>query len=218
MTRALALVAVPGIEERVVVDLLRVQSDGNHRYDLPLHFNGHIIDTGPDFAVNRTTRPVLGDGHGYQHIWVDGQATAQDRPFLTWQTGNRFHSWHWVPQPGSTVILGESGANDPGFNLRREPMLIQRVEGGRNLLFAGALESHGYYDADTERVSQSSSRIAAIRSASFDDADIMVISTLAGARIAIAIAHDMSATAQHQVEFEGHAIAWTGPAARIILP
>ncbi len=218
MTRALALVDVPGLEERVVVDLLAVQSDSDHRYDLPLHFNGHVIDMGPAFSVNTAARPVLGDGHGYQHIWVDAQATVQERPFLTWQTGNRFHSWHWVPQAGSSVILGESGANDPNFNLRREPMLIQRVERGRNLLFAGVLESHGYYDPDTERVDQSTSRIAAIRTVRFADADLAVVATSAGVRVAIAIARDMSPSARHRLEFEGQTIAWTGPAARIILP
>lgn len=218
MTRALALVAVPGIDDRVVVDLLRVRSGGAHRYDLPLHFNGQIIDTGPAFAVNQTTRPVLGDGHGYQHIWVDGVATGQERPFLTWQTGNRFHSFHWVPQAGSSVILGESGANDPRFNLRREPMLIQRVERGGDLLFAGALESHGYYDPDTERVSQSSSRIASIRAGTVGDADIMVITTVTGVRVAVAVAHDMNPASRHQIQFHGHSISWTGPAARIVLP
>jgi hypothetical protein len=218
MTRAVALVAVPGLERRVVVDLLRAESAQPHRYDLPLHYAGHLIEIGPDFTVNTMVRPVLGGRDGYQHIWVDGTAQDQERPFITWQTGNRFHSWHWVPVAGSSVILGESGANDPRFNLRREPMLIQRVESTGNALFAGVLEGHGLYDPDSERVTASRSQISSVTAATVGDADVLIITTGTGARLAVAVAHDMGPSAQHRVSHAGHMLSWTGPVARIVLP
>ena len=217
MTRAVALVAVPGLAKRVVVDLLRVESGAPHRYDLPLHFQGHLIELGPEFTVNTAVRPVLGQGAGYEHIWVDAMAQSQQRPVMTWQNHTRFHSWHWVPQPGSSVILAESGAGDPRFGLRREPMIIQRVEGASNALFAGVLEGHGTYDPDSERVTASRSQIAAVEAGTVPGSDIAVITTRAGAKVAIAIAHSADPAARHQASFGGHALAWTGPAARIVL-
>lgn len=217
MTRAVALVTVPGLAKPVVVDLLRVSSATPHRYDLALHYQGHPIELGPQFTVNTAARPVLGDSAGYQHIWVDAQADSQQRPVLTWQNGVRFHSWHWVPLPDSSVILGESGANDPRFNLRREPMVIQRVEGASNALFAGVLEGHGFYDPDSERVTDSSSRIASVEAATIDDADIAVITTRAGAQVAVVIAHQTGERIAHRVRFAGRDLAWTGPASRIVL-
>lgn len=217
MTRTVALVAVPGLEKRVVVDLLRVESATPHRYDLPLHYRGHLIDLGPDFAVNTAARPVLGKDAGYQHVWVDAVASNQQRPVVTWQNQTRFHSWHWVPQPGSSVILAESGAGDPRFNLRREPMIIQRVESATNALFAGVLEGHGSYDPDSERVTASSSQIVRVEAGTVQGADVAIITTRSGTRVAVAVAHSLDASARHRITFGGQDLAWTGPAARIVL-
>ncbi|MCB1625283.1 MAG: alginate lyase, partial [Pseudomonadales bacterium] len=212
-----ALVAIPGFEKPVVVDLLRVESARTHRYDLPLHFKGQLLQLGPAFETYTTNRPVLGDGFGYQHVWVDATARQQDQPFVTWQTGNRFHTWHWAPVSGSTIVIGESGANDPRFNLRREPLLIQRVKDASNALFAGVLEGHGLYDPASERVTGSSSQIASLRAGTVDDADVMIVKTKTGSRVAIAVAHSMNPSLSHRVRFDGETLNWTGPVARIIL-
>ena len=42
------------------------------------------------------------------------------------------------------------GANDPNFNLRRDPGIIHRRTGG-NTVFASLYEIHGSYDYSTER-------------------------------------------------------------------
>jgi oligo-alginate lyase len=217
MTRAVALVAIPGLEKRVVVDLLRVESSAPHRYDLPLHYRGHLIELGPEFTVNTDARPVLGKGAGYEHIWIDAIASVQRKPVVTWQNLTRFHSWHWVPLANSSVILAESGAGDPRFALRREPMIIQRVEGAGNALFAGVLEGHGSYDPDSERVVASRSQIVSVEAATVGDADVMIITTRAGAKVAVAVAHSADEKLRHQVRFAGHDLTWTGPAARIVL-
>ena len=217
MTRAVALVAIPGLEKPVVVDLLRVESAAPHRYDLPLHYQGHLIDLGPDFAVNTGTRPVLGNDAGYQHIWVDAVAHAQPSPVISWQTGTRFHSWHWVPVAGGSVILAESGAGDPKFNLRREPMIIQRVEAATNALFTGVLEGHGSYDPDSERVTNSANQIASVKAATVGDADVAIITTRTGSIVAVAVAHGGEPQRRHHVRYAGHDLSWTGSAARIVL-
>ena len=218
MTRSLALVSVPGLERPVAVDLLRVSADAPHRYDLPLHFNGHVTRVGGPLDSKVAARPVLGDGHGYQHVWVDAVGTLpRDQAHLTWMTGNHFATWRWVPQPGAQVILGESGANDPRFNLRREPVLLQRLEGARDTLFAGVLESHGHYDSETELTSATDSRIRSIESASEPGVGALLIETTEGARVALAVAYDGAPDAPHAINLAGRRVQWQGPAARIVL-
>src|SRR3546814_19480051 len=67
-----------------------------------------------------------------------------------------------LPPAGARFIVAESGANDPEFNLRREPALIQRVEGAADATFVSLLEPHGAYDASSEAVVASSARVAAL--------------------------------------------------------
>ena len=219
MVRALAMVAIEGLERPVVVDLLRVRSTRTHQYDLPLHYNGHIIRTGPTLQSNVNARPVLGSANGYQHIWVDATATpSTDKAFMTWQLDDRFYTWRWVPVAGSQMILAETGANDPSFNLRREPIIIQRASGVGNALFAGVLESHGRYDGAAEQTTASDSQIKSIVAEGQEGASVMIIEALNGARIAVAVAYDDDRAKKHSVKIAGEQIMWTGPAARIVLP
>jgi hypothetical protein len=218
MTRALAKVSIAGLERPVVVDLLRVRSRQVHQYDLPLHYAGHIVRVGAPLKSFVAERPVLGKAHGYEHIWVDATATPEpETAFLTWQLADRFYTWRWAPIAGSQMMLAESGANDPKFNLRREPMVIQRATGQGDALFAGVLESHGRYDGAAEQTTASDSQIRTIIAESQGTADVMIIEALNGARVAVAVAHDADQTKTHSVKIAGEQITWTGPAARIVL-
>ena len=218
MTRTLAMVRVDGLEHPLIVDMIRADSSQSRLYDLPLHYNGHIIGVGPKMESYATARPVLGEANGYQHIWVDGIGKPdKDNAFVTWQLGSRFYTWRWVPLPGSQLVLAETGANDPDFNLRREPMILQRANGSGPVLFAGVLESHGRYDSATEQVSASESQIRSISAQSRDGMDVMIIETRGGARIAVLSAHDTTAGQTNSIQIDGKTHKWTGPAAHIVL-
>ncbi|GFE87730.1 heparinase II/III domain-containing protein [Steroidobacter agaridevorans] len=217
-TRVLAMVTIEGLDAPVVADLVRTHSSRSHRYELPLHYQGHLMRVGPNSKSYSANRPVLGSDNGYQHIWVDaeGAPTAADA-FLTWQLGERFYTWRWVPQPGSQLILGESGANDPSFNLRRQPMLIHRLIESSDTVFAGILETHGNYDPELEQASASDSQIRTLSLESRNDADILIIETLAGRRVAAAMAHDPDANRTHEVIVGDENIRWTGAVGRVVL-
>jgi oligo-alginate lyase len=219
-TRTLALLDVDGLGHPLVANVMRVKAEGNHQYDLPLHYNGHITRVGFNVNSNVEGRPVLGKANGYQHIWVDatGKPTSADNAFVTWINDNRFYTARWVPQAGSQAILAESGANDPEFNLRREPMIIQRVTGAKNTSFASILESHGLYDGAAEQTVESDSQIKSLSHESVGDADILFIETLAGKKMALAISYDRDPKKKHRVEAGGQTLNWTGFAARIDLP
>lgn len=209
--RTLAQLAIEGFVAPIVVDLMRVDGARPARYDLPLHYAGQIIETGFPLRSNPTTRPVLGTANGYQHLWVD----AVGRPDggngrVTWQTGNRFYTYHLLPPAGTEIVFAESGANDPRFNLRREPVLIQRVDGATDATFISLLEPHGAYDAAAETVVASRSRIRAVRHVRAADADLVTIETDTGRSVTLAIADDTAEGARHRAEVDGEMLEWTG--------
>ncbi len=216
MTRSLALLDVAGLDAPVVIDLLNASGDGSLTYDLPLHYTGQIMETGFPVSRNLAERPVLGEANGYQHIWVDGTAKpAADNAFMTWILGGRFYTYRFVPQDGLSVILGESGANDPNFNLRREPMIIQRKSGGSTASFVSVLESHGLYDGAAEETVGSRSQIASLRHETRDSYDFVIVETTSGTRTALAISYDRDPTKTHNAKIDGTDVRWTGFAARI---
>ncbi len=219
-TRTVALLDVAGLSQPLVVDLTRVSSVVPHKYDMPLHYMGQIMRAGFDLTSNTGARPVLGSDDGYQHIWVDasGKPASAKSAFVTWLLGDRFYTARWVPQANATTMLAESGANDPAFNLRREPMLIQRVTDAGDTTFASVLEAHGRYDGAAERTTASDSRIADIAHHRAGDADIMIIETIGGERTAFAISYDNDPAAKHRAMIAGDDIRWTGFAAKVELP
>lgn len=214
-TRTLALVRHPDLEHPVAIDLLSATADKPRVFDLPLHFAGHITNLGFKPQMNVTTRPVLGQGHGYQHIWVDGVASpAPADAHLTWLLNNRFYSYRFLPNPGAQLILGESGANDPEFNLRREPLVLQRIAGAANATFVGVLEPHGEYNGAAEYTLQPKSRIARIAHAEHPGADVVTLELSTGNRVVLALAKDPDAGRTHVLVLDGRELAWTGPYGR----
>lgn len=213
--RALLLVEVDGLANPLTLDILHGTGGGGHRYDLPLHFSGQIIDSDIAFDRKLAERPVLGKANGYEHLWVDGEGRKAGKARLTWMQGSRFYSYHMLPSAGARFIVAESGANDPEFNLRREPVLIQRVDGAADATFVSLLEPHGAYDASAETVVASSARVTALEHRKDKGVDLVLITLVDGRRIAIAVADDVIAGAKHSVTVEGRTFAWTGPVGRL---
>lgn len=218
-TRTLALLDIKGLGQPLVADVMRVDGEGDHQYDLPLHFNGHIMRVGFDVQSSVKGRPVLGEDNGYQHIWIDakGLPNSADNAFVTWVKDDRFYTSRWVPKVGGETILAESGANDPEFNLRREQMLIQRLKSGKDTVFAGILEAHGRYDGAAERTTASDSQIKTIKHVRHGGADLLLIETLVGAKSVLAISYDQDKSKKHRATIGGQEIRWTGFADHIRL-
>lgn len=218
-TRTQALLQHPDLALPVVVDLLRVHGGKAARYDLPLHFNGHIMSVGFDAQRALATRPVLGQANGYQHLWVDASSepSTQTRS-LGWLLDKRFYTYRFGASAPTRAILAESGANDPNFNLRREPALIQRMDGQADATFFGVLEPHGEYNGTAEYVRGADSRIRALDHLRGEDADVIVLTLASGRTLALAVADDPAPERQHRVATGGHTYQWTGAYARFEQP
>ena len=214
-TRTQALLEHPDLGLPVVVDLLRVEGDRPARYDLPLHYNGHIMTVGYEAQRAVAERPVLGEVNGYQHLWVDAssQPSAETRS-LTWLLDGRFYTYRFGASAATRAILVESGANDPDFNLRREPALIQRLDGQSDATFFSVLEPHGRYDGTAETVTGAESRIRDIRRLRGDDAEVIVLTLTSGRILALGVADSADADRTHSVTADGQTYQWTGGYAR----
>ncbi|WP_369933770.1 oligoalginate lyase [Xanthomonas tesorieronis] len=214
-TRTQALLTHPELSLPIVIDLLRVHGAKPARYDLPLHFNGHIMQVGFEAQRALAERPVLGKANGYQHLWVDARSDASPAPrSLSWLLDGRFYSYRFGSSAPSRAILAESGANDPDFNLRREPMLLQRVDGQAEVSFFGVLEPHGEYNGSAEYVHGADSRIRDIARVRGGDAEVIVLTLASGKTLALAVADDPAAEREHSVQAQGQRYAWRGGYAR----
>jgi hypothetical protein len=213
--RTLIQLPLDGVESPMIVDLLDVTGDKPATYDLPLHYAGQITAIGFPLQSNTADRPVLGKANGYQHIWVDATGTPTvDNGAVTWINDNRFYTYRMLAPAGASVILGESGANDPKFNLRREPLLIERVTGAANAQFVNLLEPHGNYDAGEEKTTASNSRVKAFTHVRTSDADVITIKLADGRSITLAIAFSADAAAAHSATVDGRKLDWKGHFAR----
>lgn len=109
-----ALLRHPELGLPVVLDLLQVHGDKAARYDLPLHFNGHIVTTGFEAEHFPAQRPVLGSDNGYQHLWLDARSKAGSEPrTLAWLLDGRFYTYRFGSSAPAQALLVESGATIP---------------------------------------------------------------------------------------------------------
>ncbi|WP_336987078.1 alginate lyase family protein [Altererythrobacter aquiaggeris] len=218
MTRTLARMDVTGLTAPVTIDVMRASGEGALTFDLPLHYSGHIMETGFDARHNVASRPVLGDDNGYQHIWVDAVARPKGgNAYVTWLLDGRFYTYRFVPSGALEVYLAESGANDPDFNLRREPIIIQRIQNTDSATFVSILESHGLYDGAAEQTIGSRSAIASLRHVRQGGNDLVIIETTSGDKTALAVSYDNVESKRHSASIDGREFSWTGFAARIDL-
>lgn len=150
LQRTMAVVDIAELEHPLVIDLFSAQAPAGTRFDLPLYYKGEFMASNQQFSANNNLAP-MGEESGYQHLWAESQAKLKnDLLQITWFNNQRFYTATSVIEDGDEAILTRIGANDPNFNLRRDPGLIHRRKSG-NTLFASVYEIHGSYDYATER-------------------------------------------------------------------
>ena len=66
--------------------------------------------------------------------------------------------------------------------LRREPALLQRVEGQKDVTFFSVLEPHGEYNGTAEYVHGADSQIRDLKRARGSDAELIEVTLASGAR------------------------------------
>ncbi len=164
MERTLALVNLPELETSVALDLFQIDSENKHQLDLPVHYQGQLIDTNFELVANTEQLSALGKANGYQHLWLKGQATPEKGlARVSWLNDNgRFYTQTSLVEGDESFLFTQIGANDPNFNLRNEHGFIRRVTDKKSHHFISILEPHGEYNPSKEYTLEASSKVNGI--------------------------------------------------------
>ena len=213
LRRTLVLLRDEEFRHPVLLDLFRVESEGEHRYDLPLWFMGHLLSNSFDYEAATTTLRTLGADDGYQHLWLEAAGAADSTTAqLTWFGNGKFYTATSATQPRDSMILARAGANDPNFNLRHDPVWVQRRHAGSTVFF-NVIESHGRYNPVSEIPLSPFSGVASAEVLYDSDQRTVVRFTKAnGTSWTLALAnYDEGLEVRHSVEIDGETMTWRGP-------
>lgn len=211
MHRTMAVVNIAELEKPLVIDLFSVRASEGTRYDLPLYYIGQFMSSNQKFETNNVLSP-MGKNDGYQHLWAEAQATLEGNTYsMTWFNKKRFYTVTSVVESGDEIILTRIGANDPNFNLRRDPGMIHRRTGG-NTVFASVYEIHGSYDYSTERPLNLFTSIADVK-VLYESADYVAlgITLISGEEYQFTISlNNADIASNHSIDADGNQLNWIG--------
>lgn len=151
MQRSLFLLSIPLFTHPLIVDVLKINSNNYHQYDLPFYYKGHLINTNYTYEAFTENRQLLGKANGYQHLWVEAKGKSESNTAATtWLNENRFYTLTTLTNTGSEIFLNRIGGNDPDFNLRHDPCALIREKNINNHTFVSTIEAHGNYNPHKE--------------------------------------------------------------------
>ncbi|MGS0466312.1 heparinase II/III domain-containing protein [Cobetia marina] len=210
LTRSLLLVSLPEMAEPLVLDLMQARSDGTHRYDYPLHYQGQLMMAEP--ALEQQASPTaLGAANGYQHLWKMASGAEQAAGVsqaVTWLQENHFVTARMVCTAPATLVQGVIGANDPERNLRDEPYLLLRSQASSQTV-ACVIETHGVFEEAREIASEARPRVLKLQLLQeSDEACVLALELRDGTRHRLAVA--LTPGQQHAVSVAGERLEWQG--------
>jgi oligo-alginate lyase len=212
LMRSLYMVKLPGYQKPFIVDLFRAAGNGTHTYDLPFHYQGNIISTNFKYTPFTKSLQTAGDKSGYQFLWREAEATpAKGLATMTFLNGRSFYSIATLADDSTKVLFTRSGANDPNFNVRREPGYIIRKK-GNGQIFVNVIEIHGEYNPISEINTNSYSSVKSIQLLRNDEAYTIAEIDVAGKKLLVGQSNqNFTSQVMHNVTINGKTFNWTGP-------
>ncbi|WP_425669620.1 heparinase II/III domain-containing protein [Vibrio owensii] len=215
MQRSVFMLNLDELEAPLLLDLYRIEGEGEHQYDYSHQYDGQIVRTNFDYQ-SFGELSTLGDDFGYQHLWKVASGKVQDTALVSWLQNNTYYTWlgtsSSAKQNGDNeVIFTRTGANDPSFNLRSEPAFILRSK-GESTLFASVLETHGYFNEEFEQSVNARGQVKDIRVVGYNTVGSIVEITTEKSLVTVMISNVLGADDQtpHQVEMNGKTYSWNG--------
>ena len=212
LSRTIAMIEDRAFPKPLIIDVMEAHSENVHKYDLPFYYNGQLVETNFKLAAETTSRSPLGDNNGYQYLWHTASATPVDGlSQMTWLLDRTFYTISSSVPTDSEIVFAEIGANDPDFNLRREPAMILRANSSDGVSFVSVIETHGEYNPTVEYTVNSHSSVKSVEHFEGGADELVVIKTHDGQAVAVGLSDDPSATQTHSILAEGVEMNWTGP-------
>ncbi|MEM6631507.1 MAG: heparinase II/III family protein [Bacteroidota bacterium] len=197
----------------LLIDLTYAISDQAHQYDLPFHHAGQFLQANFDLEMIQPPA-ILGESHGYEHVYQEALGSIEGEMLqFSWMKDRRFYTISSIAEDKDQAILARIGANDPSFNLRRDPFLIHRKRHSRNPIFLTVIEAHGTYDPVSELPEGLYTSIQSI-DLMYHDADysLFSISTKENKKWTFMLAHQASnRESLHQIQIDNLRYEWQGP-------
>ncbi|MDE5418807.1 heparinase II/III family protein [Labilibaculum sp. DW002] len=212
MHRTLALITNENFEKPLLLDVFRATSDKENQYELPYNFFGQLLSTNYKYELPEVLKP-MGDAHGYQHLRLEAEGQSEtNNAKLTWFVNDRFYSITSFVSTDDKLQLVRSGANDPKFNLRRDPAFFIKKNPQKNALFVSVVEAHGKYDRVTEFADNAFSSISKV-DVLVDSEDYTAVSfqdKKENSWMLILANKDASKGAKHELQINGADFKWNG--------
>ncbi|TVZ57322.1 alginate lyase [Lutibacter sp. Hel_I_33_5] len=209
--RTMAVIKDEDFEKPFVLDVMKINSNKANKYDFPFYYFGQVLQTNFDYKTPEVLKS-LGNKNGYQHLYVEGSANVnKENSKFSWLHNNKFYSLTTVTNNKDELLFTRIGANDPDFNLRRDPALILRRKNTKNTLFVSTIESHGNYSPVTESAVNSKSNIKELKVVlDTDDYTAIEVTTIKGGDTKLFITANKSTTSKHSLEINDTNYKWTG--------
>lgn len=215
MQRSVFMLNLDELEAPLLLDLYRIEGEGEHQYDYSHQYDGQIVRTNFDYQSFGELN-TLGDDFGYQHLWKVASGKVQDMALVSWLQNSTYYTWLGISSSAkqngdNEVIFTRTGANDPSFNLRSEPAFILRSK-GESTLFASVLETHGYFNEEFEQSVNARGQVKDIRVVGYNAVGSIVEITTEKSLVTVMISNVLGADDQtpHQVEMNGKTYSWNG--------
>ena len=131
---------------------------------------------------------------------------------MNWLLDNKFYSLTTTTFKNDQIFLARIGANDPEYNLRREPAIIFRKKNTKNTVFASIIESHGTYSPVSEFAVNAYSNIQQV-AVIYDDKNytaIQIKTTKNTTAVFIISNTDASEITQHTLQIKDATYTWKG--------
>lgn len=210
--RTIAMIEDAAFSGPIIVDLVEGHAEGTHSYDLPFHYNGHLIDTNFELQADPLSRSPLGTKNGYQYLWKVAEADPVDGlSQVTWLLDKKFYSVTSSVPAGTKIVFTQIGANDPNFNLKPEPGFMLRTRKSDGVSFASVIEPHGDYNPTAEYTIGSHSQVKSVSHYESGAAEFILIETKDGNTVGLGLGAEDNPDGTHSVDVEGKTMSWTGP-------
>ncbi|WP_204346807.1 alginate lyase family protein [Psychroserpens algicola] len=212
MLRTMAVIKDEDFEKPYMLDIMKVTSASTNQYDFPFYYFGQVLQTNFEYKTKETLQ-ALGSKNGYQHLYLEARAKANsDNSKFSWFNNNKFYTLTTVTNNNDELLFTRIGANDPEFNLRRDPALILRAKTTKNRIFVSVIEAHGSYSPVTESAKNSNSNIKKL-DVVLDTEDYTAISITTindNTKLFITSNTNASKEAKHNITINDKNYEWSG--------
>ena len=212
LQRSIYMIQLPGTAKPLVVDLFRLLSSTSHQYDLPFNYSGSVISTNFKYNTSLNNLKTLGSQNGYQFLWKEADAKVKlPMAQFTFLNDQHFYTISSLVKDSADIFFTRIGANDPNFNLRREPSYIVRTKGANQTLM-NVIELHGNYSGEAEIASGAYSSVSTIKLLQDNDQYTVGLITIYNKQLVIIQSNKVvTNNVKHKFSNDGLLFEWTGP-------